>query len=229
MSNEDVCIVIPAYNEATSISGVVTELLGQFRHVLVVDDGSADDTASLARAAGAAVARHPINLGAGAALETGLAWVAARPEFSWAVTFDADGQHLVLDAVRMLARARATGVDIVLASRFTGATVDMPSARRVLLKAAVAFTRLTTHLDVTDAHNGLRVINTRARPDLHLSQCGMAHASELTSAISSAGLTYCEVSTTVRYSAYSQAKGQRNLNAINVLFDLAAARLRFTA
>jgi glycosyltransferase involved in cell wall biosynthesis len=229
VSNEDVCIVIPAYNEATTIGGVVTELLGQFEHVLVVDDGSADDTASLARAAGAAVARHPINLGAGAALETGLAWVAAHPEFDWVVTFDADGQHLVSDAVRMLARARVTNVDVVLASRFTGSTIDMPTARRVLLRGAVAFTRLTTHLNVTDAHNGLRVINTRALPDLHLTQCGMAHASELTSAISAAGLTYCEVSTTVRYSEYSQAKGQRNLNAVNVLFDLAAARMRFTA
>ncbi len=229
MSNDDVCIVIPAYNEATTISVVVAELLEQFEHVLVVDDGSADDTAALARAAGAAVARHPINLGAGAALETGMAWVAKHPEFRWAVTFDADGQHLVSDAVRMLAQARATGVDVVLASRFTGATVDMPAARRLLLKGAVAFTRLTTHLDVTDAHNGLRVISTRALPDLHLTQSGMAHASELTSAISSSGLTYCEVSTTVRYSEYSQAKGQRNLNAVNVLFDLAAARLRYTA
>lgn len=229
MSNEDVCIVIPAYNEAAAIGGVLAELREHFSHILVVDDGSADATSSIAREAGAAVARHPINLGAGAALETGLAYVAARREFRWAVTFDADGQHLVSDAVRMVEVARRTGVDVVLASRFTGATIDMPRARRRLLKAAVAFTRLTTHLDVTDAHNGLRVLSAAVLPDLHLTQPGMAHASELTSAISSAGLTYCEVSTTVRYSEYSRAKGQQNLNAVNVLFDLATARLRYSA
>lgn len=226
MSSIEVCVLVPAYDEAATIGLVVEELRQEFPLVLCIDDGSSDSTAEIAAAAGARVVRHPINLGQGAALQTGFDYVATRPRIRWVVTFDADGQHLVSDAVRMVEEAISTDADVILASRFAGTTENMPRMRRIVLRCAVAFTRWTTRLDVTDAHNGLRVINTRVLTALRLNQPRMAYASELTHAIAAAGLSYREVATTVRYSDYSRGKGQRNLNAFNILFDLALAKLR---
>lgn len=226
MSNQDVCVVVPMLNESTTIQAVVSALRREFQHVVCVDDGSSDCSADLARTAGAITIRHATNLGQGAALQTGFDYAARRPNIRWIVTFDADGQHLVEDAVRMVEVAKAGDFDVVLGSRFIGATVDMPRLRSCVLRAAVRFTRLTAGLKVTDAHNGLRVIQAKALGSLRLSQPGMAYASELMNKIASARLRWAEVPTTVLYSDYSRAKGQRNLNAVNILFDLAMARVR---
>lgn len=226
MSMTDVCVVVPMLNEATTITAVVTELTTRFSYVVCVDDGSTDGSADLAKAAGATILRHATNLGQGAALQTGFDFAARTPGLNWVVTFDADGQHDVDDAVKMVTVARDEDLDVVLASRFAGTTVDMPRMRRVVLRAAVHFTRLTARLDVTDAHNGLRVLHVRTLTALRLQQPRMAYASELLNKISAAGLRWAELPTTVLYSDYSRAKGQRNINAVNILFDLALARVR---
>lgn len=228
MAMDDVYVVVPVYNEATTIGEVISTLLVQFPNVVCVDDGSADGSDLIARAAGATVIRHAINQGQGAALQTGFDHVLRYTSGAYAVTFDADGQHLVSDAVRMVETARTEGVDVVLASRFTGATTEMPAVRRMVLKAGIRFTQLTAKLDVTDTHNGLRVLNRRALHRIRLTMPRMAYASELLSAIVPNGLTYVEVPTTVIYTEYSRAKGQTNLNAVNILFDLAVRRMRAT-
>ncbi|MGO4258799.1 glycosyltransferase family 2 protein [Marmoricola sp. RAF53] len=222
----DVCVVVPMLNESTTIADVVVSLRHTFPHVLCVDDGSTDGSAAIAAAAGAEVLRHATNLGQGAALQTGFDHAARTPAFRWVVTFDADGQHLVRDAEAMVAAGRAQDLDVVLASRFTGETVDMPRARRMVLRGAIHFTRWTAGLQVTDAHNGLRVINTRALDLIRLRQPRMAYASELLHQIGAGGLRWAEVPTTVLYSEYSRAKGQRNINAVNIVFDLLMARVR---
>ena len=226
MGMEDVWVVVPVFNEATIIAQVVSDLRNSFPNVLCVDDGSSDDSAKIATLSGATVVRHGINLGQGAALQTGFDFVLDKAGAKWAVTFDADGQHLATDAVRMVDAARDARVDVVLASRFRGSTQDMPRMRRAVLKAAVAFTRWTAHLDVTDTHNGLRVLSVGALGAFRLQQPRMAYASELLSAIGAHGLSYVEVPVSVIYSDYSRAKGQRNINAVNILFDLTLARLR---
>jgi glycosyltransferase involved in cell wall biosynthesis len=223
---DDVCVVVPAFNEHATIASTVANLLGEFRHVLCVDDGSTDGTGAIARAGGAMVVRHPVNLGQGAALQTGFDFVLRDSRFRYVVTFDADGQHLVEDAVRMVERARSTGVDVVLASRFRGATFDMPRMRRTVLRAGVLFTRITARLDVTDTHNGLRVLNRKALNRIRLELPRMAYASELLNAIQPNELTYVEEPVTVSYTEYSRAKGQRNSNSLNILYDLALRRLR---
>jgi hypothetical protein len=102
----------------------------------------------------------------------------------------------------------------------------MPPVRRMVLRAGTGFTRWTAGLDVTDTHNGLRVLNRTALQRIRLTMPRMAYASELLSAIVPNGLSYTEVPTTVNYTAYSRAKGQANINAVNILFDLAVRRLR---
>jgi glycosyltransferase involved in cell wall biosynthesis len=226
--DDAVCVVIPMHNEASVVGEVISELRQRFGFVLCVDDGSTDGSAEVARAAGARVLRHPVNLGQGAALRTGMEYALQSPTVKHIITFDADGQHRVEDAERLWRLALAPGVDVVLGSRFlTGTELDgLPSTRRRLLRLATLFTRLTTGLPVSDTHNGLRVISRTAATLLRLEQPGMAHASELLSLIARSGLTVQEAPVTIDYTDYSRSKGQSGLNAVNVLHDLFTARLR---
>lgn len=224
--DETCVVVVPVYNEASTVGSTVAQLRSAFSQVVCVDDGSSDASPEIAEAAGAKVIRHPVNLGQGAALQTGFDYVLRHTRASHVVTFDADGQHLVTDAVRMLNHARSHGVDVILASRFAGATLDMPTSRRLLLRAATVFTRWTARLDVTDTHNGLRVLSRKSLELIRLSIPRMAYASELLNAIAPSGLSYAELPTTVVYTDYSRAKGQRNSNSFNILFDLTISKLR---
>lgn len=215
------------YDEATVIGDVVRDLRSTFARVICVDDGSRDASGRLARQAGADVVTHPVNLGQGAALQTGICFALEDPDVHFIVTFDADGQHRVVDAARMVDAARHEAVDVVLGSRFAaeGGDVAVPRARRALLSAGVAFTRATTGLALTDAHNGLRVLTRVAAERIDLTQTGMAHASELLSQIARHRLSYVEVPVTIDYTDYSRSRGQSNINALNILFDLGLARL----
>lgn len=226
MTTDDVLVVVPMFNEATTIGAVVSDLRRHFPRVLCVDDGSRDDSAAIARAAGATVVRHGVNLGQGAALQTGFDYLLQHSTARFCVTFDADGQHRVEDAVAMVEHAAATGLEVVLASRFRGRIVDMPAARRLTLRAALWFSRWYDGLEVTDTHNGLRVLSRRALSTFRLTLPRMAYASELQSAIARTGLSYGEVPVEVTYTDYSRGKGQSNLNAVNIVLDLVTGRLR---
>ncbi len=223
--NERAAVVIAAYNEAAMIHGVVVDAMRLFPHVVVVDDGSRDDTGERALAAGATVLTHPINLGQGAALQTGIAW-ACRAGFDHVVTFDADGQHRPEDAAEMLRRLHEQGAQVALGSRFLGSAENIRASRRLLLKAATVFTRITTGLRVTDAHNGLRVLRSDAAATIRIRQNRMAHASEILEEIARHGFTYVEAPVIIRYTDYSMAKGQSGFGAFNILLDLLLARIR---
>ena len=217
-------LVIPGFNE----SKVIARTLGSVRHwlpnVVVVDDGSTDETARQAERAGAHVVRHCVNLGQGAALGTGIRYALLNGA-SMIVTFDADGQHRPEDIDVLLRRAEETGADVVLGSRFLGSTVGMPLTRRWLLRAATLYTRLTTGLQLTDAHNGLRLFTRRAAEQLRIRQNRMAHASELLDWLAASRLKVAEAPVEIVYTDYSLAKGQNALASINILWDLWSSRL----
>ena len=219
-----VWFVIPAYNEGGAVGRVIAAVREHYPNVVIVDDASTDNTASVASIGGARLVRHPINLGQGAALQTGIDYALAQGA-DYIVTFDADGQHDVEDVSPMLDALRARGADIALGSRFLGRTVGMPRSRWLLLKFATLFTRLTVGLALTDCHNGLRVMGRRAAEHIRIRQNRMAHASELLEAIRSQGLSYVEVPVTIAYTEYSRAKGQRLGDALVVFKDLLTARL----
>jgi polyprenyl-phospho-N-acetylgalactosaminyl synthase len=211
--------VIAAYNEERVIADTLSGVRAAYPHVVVVDDGSRDRTAEIARGAGACVVRHPLNLGQGAALQTGIRY-ALRRGASHVVTFDADGQHDVTDVAAMLQAMREHGADVVLGSRFLGRTSGMPASRRVLLKIAVLFTALTAGVRLTDAHNGLRLLTADAASRLRITQNGMAHASELVEQIGRAHFKYVEVPVHIRYTDYSLEKGQRSSHAFRILGEI---------
>ena len=172
---------------------------------------------------------HPVNLGQGAALETGIRYALRSSQVRYVVTFDADGQHHVQDAAAMVGRARAHEVHAVLGSRFLVAQGDVPWARRTLLRLAVLFTRRTTGLALTDTHNGLRVLRRDAAEQVRLRLHGMSHASEILSVLARGGFAVEEHPVTISYTDYSRAKGQRGYNGLNILFELAVNRLRAAA
>jgi glycosyltransferase involved in cell wall biosynthesis len=213
-------VVIPLYNEATVIGDVVGELLGSFTNVVCVDDGSTDGSGAVARAAGARVLDHPFNLGQGAALQTGIEYARSQPDADYLVTFDADGQHRIIDALAMLELARAEDLAIVFGSRFLDDRTKPGALKKLVLKTAVRVTNMTTHLKLTDAHNGLRVIRVDAARALQLQQDRMAHATEIVLQLGRTGLPWREYPVEVIYTDYSKAKGQSLLNSINILVDL---------
>lgn len=213
-------VVIPLYNEATVIGDVVRELRKDLPDVVCVDDGSRDRSAAEARDAGAVVVRHAVNLGQGAALQTGISYALRDPDMKYLVTFDADGQHQPQDAVAMLERLQQGDVDLVFGSRFLGSKSEAGWAKRLVLRAAVAYSNMTTHVRLTDAHNGLRVMNRKAAETLDIRQDRMAHASEIVSQVGQAKLRVTELPVHILYTDYSKAKGQPMLNAVNIVVDL---------
>ncbi len=217
-------IVIAAYNESRVLGAVVAELRAAGYPVVVVDDGSADGTAAAAASAGAIVVRHPINLGQGAALQTGIEF-ALEQGAETIVTFDADGQHRVADIPALCEALGQNQADFALGSRALGASLNAPPSRRILLKLATWFTRLSTRMRVTDTHNGLRAMTRRGAQALKLRQNRMAHASELLQQVADSRLRYVEVPVTIQYSAYSLAKGQSLGDALTILIDLIARRV----
>jgi polyprenyl-phospho-N-acetylgalactosaminyl synthase len=217
-------VIVPAYNEASSIGGAVTSLRLEGYQVVVVDDGSIDVTADVAQRAGATVLQHCQNLGQGAALQTGITFC-LRSKAQFICTFDADGQHCAEDVQRMWNRLISQDFDIVLGSRFLGDSPGISSSRKLLLKIAVLFTRLHSGLKLTDAHNGLRLMRAEAASKLALRHLGMAHASEIVDRIAHLKLKYCEFPVTVLYTQYSKAKGQSGSDSIRVVMDLIIGRM----
>jgi polyprenyl-phospho-N-acetylgalactosaminyl synthase len=216
-------IVIPAYNESSVIGSVVAEVCSTFPNVVVVDDGSKDDTGIKALQAGASLVTHAINLGQGAALKTGIHFVLQR-DARYIVTFDADGQHSINDVNTMFDVMFTRGCDVVLGSRFCGTTENLPGMRRFILRLAILFTRLSTGLNLTDTHNGLRLMSIEAVKRIELHQNGMAHASELLEQIAKNHISYCEAPVNIRYTDYSLQKGQKLTNSIGILMDLFVQR-----
>ena len=217
---DDVWIVIPVYNEGAVISDVVERTRKTFPNIVCVDDGSRDDSAARIAETGAHLVRHPVNLGQGAALQTGIAYALTQPGMRHLVTFDADGQHRVEDAQTMLAVARTEGADVVLGSRFLEANEQIPLLKRIVLRTVVALSPTARKLKLSDAHNGLRVMNREAASRLRITMNGMAHASEIVGFLANSGLTVREVPVTILYTDYSRSKGQSLINGVNILFDL---------
>lgn len=213
-------IVIPLYNEATIVGEVVRSLRKRFEHIVCVDDGSSDGSAEVALQAGALLVEHPINLGQGAALQTGFEYALMHDSCEYIVTFDADGQHRIEDAEAMLHLARDEDLAIIFGSRFLDDRTNPGWVKKVILKTAVWVTNMSTGLRLTDAHNGLRVIRRDAAQQVELKQDRMAHATEIVMELGQTALPWREYPVELLYTDYSKSKGQSVLNSVNILVDL---------
>lgn len=220
VANDDVWVILRCLNEAEVVGDVVRSLKQTFPRIVGVDDGSTDDSSREMSMAGAVVVRHSVNLGAGAALQTGLQFALLDKQARYFVCFDADGQHRPGDAAAMVERIRTDPIDVLIGSRFLGATEGMPPMRGVLLRLARIFERVTSGVRLTDAHNGLRVFSRAFASQVELSMTDMAYASELLALLRRSGLAYAEHPVTIDYTEYSKRKGQRSINSINIAMDI---------
>jgi glycosyltransferase involved in cell wall biosynthesis len=219
-----VFVVIPAFNESARVAEVVRGVRTLYPHVVVVDDGSRDETADRAWSAGATVLVHVVNRGQGAAIQTGMEY-ALRRGAEYLVTFDSDGQHRVEDIAGLIEPIRQGRWDISLGSRFLGGVENMPATRKLLLRAGVLFTRTVSQVRITDTHNGLRAFSRRAAERIEITLDRMAHASEIIDEIRECKLPYGEVPVHIRYTEYSRAKGQSGFGALKILFHYFFKRL----
>ncbi|MGP6174763.1 glycosyltransferase family 2 protein [Corynebacterium sp. A21] len=223
----DTWLIIPCYNEGTVIQDVIESARETFPNIVAVNDGSADDSAERIHAAGAHLVNHPVNLGQGASIQTGVEYARKQPGAEYFVTFDADGQHQVKNVLTMVARLRSEPLDIVVGTRFGRPRSEddqVPLIKRIVLKTVVMLSPTTRKLGLSDAHNGLRVFNRTVAEQLNIRMNGMSHASEIVSMIADKEWRVSEEPVDILYTEYSMSKGQSLINGVNILADGLLAR-----
>jgi glycosyltransferase involved in cell wall biosynthesis len=208
--------IVPAYNEQSTIGAVIRGLFSQVDKIVVVDDGSTDSTADLAAQAGAVVLRHEVNRGQGASLETGHEY-ARKVGADFVLHFDADGQFLHADIMSALEKLNNSGADILFGSRFLDSRSDIPFLKKKIL---IQFGRLVNFffagVNLTDAHNGFRILNKKALDTIIITQEQMAHATEIPSLAKKYNLKIIEHPVKVVYNEF----GQGIKGGIRILIDL---------
>tara|TARA_B100000378_G_scaffold1896_1_gene1689 strand:- start:720 stop:1601 length:882 start_codon:yes stop_codon:yes gene_type:complete len=189
---------IPAYNEEVKIKDVVKKTLRYVDKVIVCDDGSTDNTAALAKKAGAIVISHKTNLGYGASIST-LFDYCRKNNAEIMVTLDGDGQHnpdQILDLINVISKHN---VDVVIGSRSLKDEKDLPSYRKTGIKIITAAINSATNLKVTDSQSGFRAYSKTAIDLIHPSESGMSVSTEILLKISNNGLSIAEVPIAVSY------------------------------
>jgi polyprenyl-phospho-N-acetylgalactosaminyl synthase len=220
-------VIIPVYNDELFLGSVLDDLRKNgFHQIILVDDGSNIPVQLPASRGHLLLVKHMVNLGQGAALQTGMQ-LAQQKGADIIVHFDADGQHLAKDIPALIEPIIQGNADVVLGSRFLpGSYTNIPFRRKLLLQIARFINLLLTGIQLTDAHNGLRAFSKKAGQTIQITENRMAHATEIINLLKKHRLRWCEVPVSVLYTAYSRKKGQKPVQAIHILFDLILKKLR---
>ncbi len=223
--NSNVFLIIPVYNEKKEVlEKTVHELLKAGYSIVVIDDGSKEKIV-FPNQSSVFVLRHSMNLGQGAALQTGIHFALDRGA-QYIISFDADGQHSAADIPAMLLPLQNNSADITLASRFLkGGNHNASFLRKLVLNVGRYVNYIFTGLYLSDAHNGLRAMTPQSAKKLIIKENRMAHATEILFVIKKHQLKFLEVPTTVIYTEYSKRKGQSVFNSIRIFFDLILHKL----
>jgi polyprenyl-phospho-N-acetylgalactosaminyl synthase len=225
INNSEILVLVPVYNEGAIAVSTLTQLVHAGYTVIVIDDGSDEPVSKSVGHLPLTILRHRVNLGQGAALQTGFTY-AKKLNPSVVITFDADGQHDVEDIPAMIAPIRARQADIVLGSRFLPeGESDIGLSKKMVLQLARFINFLLSGALLSDAHNGFRALNRLALEKIELTENRMAHASEILFETRRKGLRFCEVPVHIRYTDYSKQKGQSARDSIKILFDLVLHKL----
>lgn len=216
-------VIIPAFNEAKTVRGVLRDVKKVAADIIVVDDGSDDETAALAAQEGALVYRHMINRGLGGALGTGIA-AAIRLGADIVVTFDADGQHEAADIKRLVQPIEEGRADAVIGSRLIEER-RMPLRRKLYNRFANFVTQALFGVKTTDSQSGLRAFSREAAKTLRLKTNKMEVSSEFMKEIRVNNLRLVEIPIRPIYTNYSMSKGQNFFVGIKTLIRLIVLRL----
>lgn len=210
-------IVVPAFNEEKNIKKTILGLLENgYRNIVVVDDGSMDNTAGLAKETGIKVISHLINRGQGASLQTGHEYV-LKAGAEIIVDFDADGQFDPMDISSAIEKLKQENLDVVLGSRFLDDRSQMPFSKKYFILPFARFiNRFCTGIKLTDVHNGFRVFTRKALEKIEITQDKMAHNTQIVSQIKKNKFCFAEVPVKVSYTNY----GQRWYGGLEIIKDL---------
>lgn len=210
----NVWVVIPAYNEESSIPKVLDDLKREgYNQIIVVDDGSSDDTSQVSKSKGVKVVQHMENKGLGAALRTGLE-EALKLDADVAVTFDADGQHDPCEISKII--NAIDGSDIVIGVRYRD---EMPLNKRI----GNFILDVVTHLlggPFTDSQSGFRAFNRKALNEISIQSDGYAVSSEIMMRTGEKKLRLNEVPINCRFTDYSKAQGTTIASGVKIFIDL---------
>ena len=218
--NDNVYILIPAFNEENKIKDVVQDLKNSFENIVVVNDGSTDLTGDILDSLNVIHIKHILNLGQGAAISTGLKWIKKIDNAEAVITFDADGQHLVSDAKTFANEILRCDEEIIFGSRFLEDRSNISLIKRIVLKIVVFFTRKLSNINLTDVHNGLKAYKTSCLNNIKITIDGFGFESQIINEVSKKNIKYKEMPVTIMYSDYSKAKGQKLSNGLIILEDL---------
>lgn len=225
-----VCIVIPAFNEATAVGAVIRDVKKTFKQsdftadIVVVNDGSKDTTSAVARKHGAIVIDHILNSGAGGATATGLRY-AEQYGYDIAATMDADGQHAPSDVLKGVKKiASSASLDLLIGSRLINSK-GMSRVKVIGNKGLSITTYLLFGIKSTDSQSGLRIFSRRALENLRWKTSGYEFCSEMLWRANQIGLNVSEYSIKAIYTDYSKTKGQNNWNGINIVKSLVKRRI----
>jgi polyprenyl-phospho-N-acetylgalactosaminyl synthase len=228
-SSARVAVVIPAYNEDQVIGQVISDLHKSLTNrkfnfqIVVVDDGSTDNTATDAKNAGAYVIPHILNTGSGAATATGLSYAQAHG-FALAATLDADGQHHPDDVIKGIELMLAGEADLLIGSRL----IDSRGMSRIKIlgnKGLSFITYVLFGVNVTDSQSGLRIFSRKALDNLRWRTSGYEFCSEMLWRAKQQRMNIKEYSIRAIYTEYSERKGQNNWNALNIIKSLLKRRV----
>tara|TARA_B100000902_G_scaffold391452_1_gene442131 strand:+ start:226 stop:933 length:708 start_codon:yes stop_codon:yes gene_type:complete len=216
----DVWILVPCFNEAKVISKTITGLSRYFENIIVVDDGSTDNTFDLLKPTNAFVLKHPINLGQGAAISSGFKFLSTKENCKAVITFDADGQHSVDDAVTFAKEIQYSSEDIIFGSRFICHEKNIPLLKRLVLKIVTKVSNIILKMNLTDTHNGLKAFKKDSLKSIDIQTSNYAFESELLALVGKSDLTYKELPSNIVYTEYSRKKGQSLRNGMRILESL---------
>jgi len=224
-----ICVIIPAYNEATVISDVVKDAIKYTKKsafaidVVVINDSSTDNTSTLARNAGATVIDHILNSGAGGATATGLSY-AQQSSYDIAATMDADGQHAIEDVITGITTLYKNNVDLLIGSRLIN-TEGMSKVKILGNKGLSFVTYILFGINSTDSQSGLRIYSRKALEQLKWKTSGYEFCSEMLWRAKQLKLAISEYPIQAIYTEYSKGKGQNNWNALNIVKSLIRRRI----
>jgi glycosyltransferase involved in cell wall biosynthesis len=215
-NNQKIYIIIPAFNEAGSIAKVIKDLFYYgYENIVVVDDGSTDKTAKIVKQLNVYLIIHPVNMGPGAAIKTGIDFALLK-NADIIVTFDADGQHLAKDIYDLIQPIISNKVEITLGNRFLNKASKVPTFKKIILKAGAILMFLMYGILSSDSHNGLKAISKSAALKIDIKSNGWEYCSEIIEEIMLKKVKYQEVPVTVKYTDYSIKKGQKIYNSFYI-------------
>jgi polyprenyl-phospho-N-acetylgalactosaminyl synthase len=215
-------IVIAAWNEEKNIATVIKTLKSEgYENIIVVDDGSHDNTSRIVKKEGATALKHIVNRGQGAALQTGMTYALLNGA-KYIVHFDADGQHNAKEIKYLLDPIQNGEVEATLGSRFLKKQ-NIPFIRKITLKGAIFVIFLFYGVKLSDAHNGFRAFSRDAAKKVIITMDRMEHASEIIDRIKKRKIKYKEIPVTIIYKEEhlkEGRKGQGQFDSINIILKM---------